>query len=355
MLTACDDNDDPYTPPVPVTVTEGLFVVNEGSMGLIDGSLTYIDGDGNVKQDAFREANGISLGDTPNDALIYGSKLYIAVTGENTVFVVNRTNLTVEQRISTTQLMGEDRGKQPRRLAAGNGQVYLSTFDGYVAAIDTAAYTAAAIYEVGSYPEGMALAGNTLYVANSDYGMGNASISAINLSTGGVAEMTGELITNTTDLAEVDGTLYALDAGTYDAMWNQTGAGIRRISGNTVEMAADATMMAVNATAGLIYTVNAPYTYPATPVTYGVYNMATGETSTFIAGTEIDSPAGIAVDPVSGDVYISSYTTDPDTGYASYTTDGYVCRYKADGTFAGRYEAGVGPTTLAFNYYITYE
>lgn len=74
--------------------------------------------------------------------------------------------------------MGTDKGKQPRRLAAGGAYVYLSTFDGYVAAIDTTEYTAAKIYQVGSYPEGMACDNGNLYVANSDYGQGiNPSIS----------------------------------------------------------------------------------------------------------------------------------------------------------------------------------
>ena len=96
---------------------------------------------------------------------------------------------------------------------------------------------------------------------------------------------------------------------------------------------ADATMMAVMSVSGKphrIYTINAPYTKPATPVTYQVYDMHTGKTSTFIK-EGVDCPAAIAVDPVSGYVYITSYKKSPDTGFADYSTPGYVNIYDESG------------------------
>ena len=142
-FTACSDDDTPAPTPTPVTVTDGLFIINAGnSSAQIDGSLTFISKDGNVVQNAFSTANGRSLGNTPNDAIVHGSKLYIAVTGENTIEVIDRNTLKSTQ-ISTTKLMGDDKGKQPRRLLAGGKYVFVSTFDGYVAQIDTTDYTLA--------------------------------------------------------------------------------------------------------------------------------------------------------------------------------------------------------------------
>lgn len=355
-FTACSD-DDTQTPPSTVTVTDGLFIINAGnSSAQIDGSLTFISKDGNVTQDAFRTANdGRSLGNTPNDAIVHGSKLYIAVTGENTIEVVDRNTLKSEQ-IKTTELMGDDKGKQPRRLAAGGKYVYVSTFDGYVAQIDTTDYTLANIYQAGSYPEGLALQGSYLYVANSDYGNGvNPSLSCIDLNTGTVTDFKDALIMNPTGFATIGNNLYILDAGRYDENWNQTDAGVRLIQNGNVTKVVDATMMAVDAQRGLIYTVNAPYTYPATPVTYNIYDISTGETKTFVSGDDIEYPAAIAVDEVSGDVYVTSYKIDPDTGYADYFNDGYVNQYKADGTFVRQFATGVGPTALVFNYNIINE
>ena len=356
-FTACSDDDGTQTPPPStVTVTDGLFIINAGNASQqIYGSLTFISKDGTVAQDAFRTANNRSLGNTPNDAIIHGSKLYIAVTGENTIEVVDRNTLKSEQ-INTTELMGDDKGKQPRRLAASGKYVYVSTFDGYVAQIDTTDYTLANIYQAGSYPEGLALQGSYLYVANSDYGNGvNPSLSCIDLNTGTVTDFKDALIMNPTGFATIGNNLYILDAGRYDENWNQADAGVRLIQNGNVTKVVDATMMAVDAQRGLIYTVNAPYTYPATPVTYNVYDISTGETKTFVSGDDIEYPAAIAVDEVSGDVYVTSYKIDPDTGYADYFNNGYVNQYKADGTFVRQFATGVGPTALVFNYNIINE
>ena len=93
-FTACSDDDTPTPTPTPVTVTNGLFVINAGnSSAQIDGSLTFISKNGNVVQNAFSTANGRSLGNTPNDAIVHGSKLYIAVKGENKIEVIERNTL----------------------------------------------------------------------------------------------------------------------------------------------------------------------------------------------------------------------------------------------------------------------
>ncbi len=61
----------------------------------------------------------------------------------------------------------------------------------------------------------------------------------------------------------------------------------------------------------------------------------------------VDSPAAIAVDPVVGDVFVTSYNMVG--GYASYSTPGYVEQYKADGSLVKHYDTGVGPCYVNFN------
>lgn len=353
---SCSDDDDMTPPPTPVTVTDGVFVVNAGTIGNIPGSLTYIGSDGSVTQKAFANANnGMSLGDTPNDAVVNGSKLYIVVNGDNIIWVLDKNTLKIDRQLSTTELMGEDKGKQPRHLLASGQYVFVSTYDGYVAAIDTTTYEAT-VYQAGSYPEGMAISNGSLYVANSDYSLGQKpSISVINLNSGTTTDIKDELITNPQSFAVMSDAIYFLDYGSYDASYNQTGAGIRKVVNGEITKVADATLMAANTNNGKIYIINAPYSYPATPVTYSVYDTTTGKTTQFITGDNIDSPAAIAVDPVNGDVYITSYVVDPDTGYAGYSIDGYVNRYTADGTFVSRNDVGVGPITITFNYNTVYE
>lgn len=354
-FTACEDDNDSTggggQGGQGTALTEGVYLVCSGNTSnQIGGSLTLLGLDGTSATDIFEQANGRALGDTPNDVMAYGGKLYVAVTGENTLEVINRYNLSSTQ-LSTTALMGDARGKNPRRLTAAGKYVFLSTFDGYVAKIDTLTLEAEQVYQVGSYPEGMAVGSGLLFVANSDYGAGqNPSLSSVNLADGTVTTFKDALITNPTSIACYDDALYVLDYGWYDDAWNQNDAGVRRVKEGQVEIVADATMMAADPQRGLIYTVNAPYTSPATPVTYGVYDMKTGQSRQFIAGDGIDSPAAITVDEVSGDVYIASYTMNPDTGYADYSAPSYVNQYTAEGTLVRTFEAGVGPTAFAVSY-----
>lgn len=354
---SCSDEDNTYVPK-PVDVSTGVFVINSGNQSSqISGSITSIDYKSlTATQKVFQAANGRNLGTTPNDAIVYGEKMYIAVTGENTIEVVNKNNMRSIATIKTVETMGADKGESPRHIASGNGKIYVSTYKGYVAQIDTTSFNVDKTYQVGSYPEGLAVNGNMLYVANSSYGNGtNPSISYINLTDGSVSNFTDPLITNPVAISVIDGNLYVMDNGLYDASYNQYGSGVKKItSDKKVTNLIDATMMATDKKN--IYVINAPYSSSSsvTP-TYSIYNIASGELKTFINDNLPFSPSAIGVDPISGNVFITSYSKNPDTGYASYNTDGYINMYNQDGTFMKTFATGVGPTAIVFNTGIAYE
>ena len=60
------------------------------------------------------------------------------------------------------------------------------------------------------------------------------------------------------------------------------------------------------------------------------------------------SPAGIEVDPGTGNLYVLSYNAG-DGGYADYSADGYVQVYSAAGAKLNKYNTGVGPCAVFFN------
>src|SRR3712207_7844774 len=91
---------------------------------------------------------------------------------ENTIEVVDKTTFKRIKQIKTTELLGADEGKSPRHIVSGYGKVFVSTYGGVVAEIDTVNYSLAKKYTVGKYPEGMLLNGNNLLVANSNYAQG---------------------------------------------------------------------------------------------------------------------------------------------------------------------------------------
>lgn len=350
-FTSCDDDDDA---PVlmPVETSDGVFVVNSGNMGgKLDGSLTYYDyATGTSKQFINVAGSGLSLGGTVNDAVVYGSKIYIIGSGEKTVFVSDKRTLN---RVANVAIKVKGEAATPRHAAAYDGKVYVTTFNNAVLSIDTLTNTIADTYECGSYSEGIAVSNGKLYVADSDYGNGNASISMIDLKTKTTTTFKHENIKNAVGIAVVNGRLFVQDSGSYDANWNQSGQGVYEIANGNVTKLADATEMAVDAVNGKIYTINAPYTYPATPVSYGVIDIATGSVSKFCDGTEIEYPSKVSVDPVKGNVFITSYVMGAG-GYADYKAPGYCTIYSTSGAYQGKFDCNVGAGYVIPNTVTTY-
>lgn len=103
-FTSCSDNEDPILEPS--IVSTGVFVLNEGnSYSGINGSLTSYDYVGNTAtQNAYKAVNGTELGGTPNDAIVYGSKLYICSSDESMVFVANNLSLKEEKKIEVRKV-----------------------------------------------------------------------------------------------------------------------------------------------------------------------------------------------------------------------------------------------------------
>ena len=365
LLTGCLGDDNKKNDPIDVTITEGVVVVNNGSSyNGIDGSMSFIDlRNDAIQQNVYKTANGASLGGTPNDAIVYGQKLYVVGSDENTVFVLNPKTFKEITKISTTDILGAEGGVNPRHLTAYDGKVYVSTYGNYVAEIDTLGFTMTRSFKVGSAPEGMAIStsedGKTasLFVANSDYSYGNGSISTINLSTGSITEFKNEKIRNPQQILAAGDVLFVLDWGYYDYEdgGKQKEAGVYTVYNNEVtKTIPDATGMA-----GAGYTIiTYSNPYGSTETTYTMYNTRYGTQSAFRLSEDseypIITPAAIALDPNNtGYLLIASRQKDPDTGYPSYALPGYVNLYSIQngvGKFQKSYSVGIEPHKIEFSY-----
>lgn len=369
-LTACSNDDDTNYVPKAVDVTNGVFVVCSGHMSTpINGGLTYFDYSTNTATaQAFKSANGRELGLTANDALVYGDKMYIVVDNENTIEVVNKKTLESIKQIKLTEMMTNGQGAHPRHIIAKDGNIYVSNYgtstadwaaytvngNGSVAVIDTLGFQLKATYVAGGYPEGLAIVDNDLYVVNSNYSMGNASISKIDLSTGTETKISHADIINPVAAVAINGNLYYLDSGAYDVNppYAQTNAGVRKVTADgTVTKVVDATAMCSDGKK--IYVINSPYGVGST--SYAIYDVASNTTNTFTPSEDVEYPNTIGVDPVSGNIFIASNSKDADTGRASYKTPGYVKQYKADGTFVNKFSCWVGPCAIVANTGVEYK
>ena len=156
---ACENETDVPTPPVDGGSSTVCYVLNAGDWKSNNSSLTKYDLEtGATVQNYFEYQNGRCLGNTANDMLVHGSKMYITVSGESTIEVTSLDAKSIKQ----IKCSG-----QPRYLAANGDKVYVTYYDGNVARIDTATLEVDAMAGVGRNPEQLAVCNSFLYVANS--------------------------------------------------------------------------------------------------------------------------------------------------------------------------------------------
>lgn len=348
VFAACDKDNDPTPTPTPEpepvpTEKKGLIVFNSGNQGAsIDGSLSIIQfAKGEVENNVFAEKNGRSLGGTPQNGAIFNDNLYIAVYGSRTIEVVNK--LTMQSVKQITIPTSYDDG--PRYVVADDKYVYASLYSGEVIRINPETNEIDKDVKVGPNPEEMVVLNGFLYVVNSDglnYESGyvnGKSVSKIDLAS--FTEMKKiEIGINPTRIA-TDGTnVYALSMGDYGAIPSS----IYKIDANdqAVNTGKGASWMAIHN--GVLYTINSVFNPDWSTTDYYIsYKLSDMSvlSDNFLGDKKVDAPAGIAIDTVGGQLFVSSYNLEG--GYASYTTDGYVNQYDLTGKFVKRYDVGVSP------------
>lgn len=161
LAASCNKNDFPPTPE-PVKPAQGLYVLNEGYMRANNATLSYYDFTAQkVTNEFYKSVNGEKLGDTGNDAIIYGSKMYIVVNNSNLVAVVDKQTGKLIAKITS------DKNWQPRHIVPYQGKVLVTGYNGKLSVIDTATLKVEKAISVGPYPEGVATVGDYAYVVNS--------------------------------------------------------------------------------------------------------------------------------------------------------------------------------------------
>lgn len=360
VMTSCsDDNDGPET--YLQEYSTGAYVVNSGNMySKIESSLTAIDyASSTATQNVFKAANGRTLGNTANDGIVYGNKIYLAVDQSNTIEVIDKKTKQSIKQIKTTDLLGNAEGVHPRHIIADGGKVYFTTYGGYVAAVDTTDFALQKKWKVGNYPEGLVIGNGNLYVANSNYGAGGGNISCINLANDNVETKNIEGVNNPTSIYYASNVLYVLDNPVYGPAPDYAATGenaLRAVSfaeGKSQKVADGNYAVCVTPGATTRMDVVRPYFY--------VLNAPFGGTSSvsvLVAGSTQPqaltlsempvSPCGIFVDPLNGHIFVLSYRLG-DSAYADYNGNGYVVEYDRAGQKLHEYETGVGSCAMFFD------
>lgn len=345
---SCKKNTDAILPDI-VPVRKGIFILNEGGFNSNNASLSYYDYDAkNLTADIFQQQNNRGLGDTGNDAQIYGSKIYIIVNASSTVEVLNARNAKSIKQLDFKTIAGLT--KQPRYIVFNNNKAFISSYDGTVAVLDTASLTIEKYITVGRSPEQMAIANGKLYVANSgglDYPNYDNTVSVIDLATlteikkitvtlnpnGVAADQYGDVyIKSIGNYSDVNPTLTIIDSKT-DAVKTT----FTNFNGGKMTIAGDFAFFTI---AGSPKTKD----MPAITGNLKVFNVKTEtvEKEKFIGDdTFITSPYGVNVDNLTGEVFI--------TDAKNYASRGEVFCFDKEGKKKYVLTTGVSPNGVIFS------
>lgn len=327
---ACSDDDN--SQPVPPDAEKGgvMYVLNSGDWKSNNSSLTrYNVSTGEAVQGYFEQQNGRCLGNTANDVIVYGSKMYIAVAGEGTIEVTT---------LDAKSLKQIECGAQPRYLAAYGGKVYATYYDGCVARIDTTSLVVDAKVKVGRNPEQLAVCGNRLFVANSggmDYnteiGYDN-TVSVIDLVSFCEVDKI-EVALNPANVVSTGDGVFVASYGNYadvpSALQYISKGGVQYVLPDACRQ-----MTEICYNSGTLYGFLSQYdaNWNAT-ITYISYNPSTGVVDVPWIKEE-QKPVPYKVCAVGGYVCVTA---------SDYMNDGDVYLYDTDGMLVAEFPAGLNP------------
>ncbi|NDF59501.1 MAG: hypothetical protein EB100_00305 [Crocinitomicaceae bacterium] len=165
LLFACKKQENDSILNEDIKLKNGLLVLNEGLYSLNNSTLSWISFDKQiVHSDLFLQKTNRSLGDTGNDLLKYGSKIYIVMNVSSTIEVLDANSGSFIHQLS---MMTSNRSKQPRKIVGYGGNVFVSCFDGFVDVIDTINFTIVKRIKVGDNPDAIQCVRDKIYVSNS--------------------------------------------------------------------------------------------------------------------------------------------------------------------------------------------
>lgn len=334
---------------------KGFYLLNQGNMGSNKASLDYYGyAEGMYWRNIYPERNpGVvnELGDVGNDLEIYGDRLYAVINCSNLVEVMDAATARHIAAISIPNC---------RSIAFDGGYAYVTSYAGpvhldpnarlgYVAKIDLATLQVTDTCTVGYQPEGMAISGGKLYVANSGgYRPGNYdnTVSVIDLAGFTLAGSISVADNLCNVLADADGRVWVSSRGDNFSEASSTYV-IDPSAGDAVSCIDGLPNSAMALCGDSLYVCSSQWSYDTRKyeVSYAVVDVRTQTvlTRNFIAGgveKRIVRPYGIAVNPVTREVFVA------DAG--DYITPGTLYCFAPDGSLKWTVTTGDIPAHIAF-------
>jgi len=351
LMTSCDPKSEVIVTQDPV-ISTGIFILNEGSYQGNNASLNYFDLSTQfVTADVFNAKNNRGLGDTGQDILKYGGKIYISVYNSSLIEVIDAKTAVSLKTIPMLDIVSGSKS-YPRYLAVANGKVYVTLYDktygnvgkGNVAMLDTTTLTIIKTLPVGSYPDGCAIANDKLYVANSG-GLAtvkDSTVSVIDLKT--FTEIKKIKVGLNPGSVKVDdyGDVYVIARGNYQSIKSL----VSKINSSTDVLTnlpnVKASIMTIVGDKAYMYYSDYDASNNVTNKQFAVYDVKNdpSTTTSFISADLIKSNTScIDVDPITNLIYI---------GETDYSNNGIMHCYSTLGTELYNFKTGISPTKMIF-------
>lgn len=337
-----------------LTGIDGFYLLNEGNMGSNKCTLDYY----NEKQGVYfnniyaeRNPSAVKeLGDVGNDLEIYGSKLYAVINCSHKVEVMNVADAKRVTQIDIPNC----------RYVVGHGRyLYVSSYVspvqgdyrspvGAVFKVDTLTYDIVGRVDVGYQPEEMVVSNGKLYVANSggyrapDY---DTRVSVINLDYFAVIKEIDVAINLHRVKTDNHGMVYVTSRGDYSRVPSSLYVIDPKVDRVVAEVDTPVSDMAISGDSAYIYCASTNDLTGETTIFYSILNLASLQVvddCIIKDGTEsqIKMPHGIAVHPITKDIYI--------TDARNYVSRGRIYCYGCDGILKWVHTTGEIPAHFAF-------
>ncbi len=343
LFTACSEDEEPFGGGVFEPQSKTVYVINQGNIyGGVNGSIAAVDMETyDYTPDLFRSVNGQSIGDTPQGAVAYGSKIYVPVYGSDVLWVISRSSLKIVAQIQMND---------PEFACATEGKVFVTNNDGYVSRIDTLSLEVDKKVSVGPNPAQITAYGGKVYASVSDgYNYDGGYLNGKRVAV--LDAVTGEYVMEiavglnpgpiATDGA---GNVYVVSRGNYSTVKSV----VQRIDARTgaVTNLTEGTLIAVRENNLYVLGVDTDWTVQKTIVTSKVYDTTTGELlkENYLPSDHVPgSPNSIDIEPATGRLFICVDKTAID-----YDRAGSLFIYESDGSFVQKIETGIHPCGVVF-------
>ena len=324
----------------PQTVLNGIFVLNEGNFGQENGSLSFYDPEENeIYNNVFQDVNKRNLGSIAQSIAFLDSIAIIVVNGSDRLEVIHTRTF---KSIRTVNLPV---GSSPKYITCYNKEkAYITNlYTNTCSVLDLKNWEITKEIPVGANPEGIAIAGNKVFVANSGFGYGN-TVSVINTALDEVIA-TIRVSDNPVSAETMNDRIYILCSGSYGQdLYNpeddspgaifcidpETNIKLDSIliEGHPSKLATDGDRMGIFLTQGGLMRFNA--------------EKMTIEDSLMIKAPVSEVFYGVAWDPVTKNIHVLNAK--------DFTQQGQMLIYDTNGVKLREKTVGIIPGTIGFYY-----